>query len=221
VANRDLSLAALVRASTAAPTFFAPEHIEVATGMSGIFVDGGVSPHNNPALLMLMLATLRGYGIRWQTGGDKLLLVSLGTGSRPVAGTTFPRFGSQSGVLAVTALYSLIDDGSWLAQALLQWLGKSPAPWTIDGEVGDLSQDQLGDKPLLHYLRYDLVLTADWLRQELGIFVTPAELKLLCAMDRPAATMRLLELGRAAAARQILGSHLPQEFDRPDRVRED
>lgn len=213
VANRDLSLAALVRASTAAPTFFAPERIEVAKDISGVFVDGGVSPHNNPALLMLMLATLEGYGIRWQIGEDKLLLISIGTGSRPVARTQFPRFGSQSGVLAVTALYSLIDDGSWLAQALLQWLGKSPVPWTIDGEMGDLSNDQLGDKPLLRYLRYDLVLAAEWLRQELDISVTSAELKLLCAMDRPAAAMRLLELGRAAARKQILDEHLPASFD--------
>ena len=44
VPNRNLPLARLLRASTAAPTFFAPEYLEVAPGTRGLFVDGGVSP---------------------------------------------------------------------------------------------------------------------------------------------------------------------------------
>ena len=48
-------------------------------------LDGGVSPHNNPALQLLMLATLKGHGLCWPTGADQLLLVSLGTGSKTLA----------------------------------------------------------------------------------------------------------------------------------------
>ncbi len=47
VPNRTLPLIDLLRASTAAPTFFAPMRIEVAPGIVGTFVDGSVSPHNN------------------------------------------------------------------------------------------------------------------------------------------------------------------------------
>ena len=53
--------------------------------MEGAFIDGGVSPHNNPALQLLMLATLEGHALRWPTGADQLLLVSLGTGSKTFA----------------------------------------------------------------------------------------------------------------------------------------
>ncbi|HKK73083.1 MAG TPA: patatin-like phospholipase family protein, partial [Candidatus Krumholzibacteria bacterium] len=54
--NRAYRLRELVRASTAAPYYFDPEHIEVAEGEVGLFIDGGVSPHDNPALQLLLLA---------------------------------------------------------------------------------------------------------------------------------------------------------------------
>ena len=51
------------------------------TGVKGAFVDGGVSPFNDPALQLLMLAVLDGHGFRWRPGKDNLLLISLGTGT--------------------------------------------------------------------------------------------------------------------------------------------
>jgi patatin-like phospholipase/acyl hydrolase len=87
-ANCDIALVQLLRASTAAPSYFGPEYLEVAPGVTGLFVDGGVSPHNNPSLLLFMLATLQGYGFRWPMGDDRLMLVSIGTrprfGARPL-----------------------------------------------------------------------------------------------------------------------------------------
>jgi hypothetical protein len=47
----------------------------------GDFIDGGVSPHNNPALQALMYSTLEGYNVNWEKGPNKLLLVSMGTGT--------------------------------------------------------------------------------------------------------------------------------------------
>src|SRR5262249_12936675 len=46
----------------------------------GLFIDGGVTPYNNPSLALLMLATLDPYELRWPLGADKLTLVSIGTG---------------------------------------------------------------------------------------------------------------------------------------------
>ena len=80
--NKDFLLRDIVRASTAAPTYFKPEGIEVGAGQLGAFVDGGVSPHNNPSLQSLMYATLSGYNVGWPMGEDKIFLVSVGTGSR-------------------------------------------------------------------------------------------------------------------------------------------
>jgi patatin-like phospholipase/acyl hydrolase len=69
-----LMLNQIVRASTAAPTYFEPEQIAISTRdgnvVEGAFVDGGVSPFNDPALQLLMVAALHGHGFRWQTGRD-------------------------------------------------------------------------------------------------------------------------------------------------------
>ena len=90
--NLDLPLWQLVRASTAAPTFFPPEVVTLASGTaheySFVFVDGGVTTYNNPAFLAFQMATAAPYGLSWPTGCDRLLLVSVGTGNaaraRPV-----------------------------------------------------------------------------------------------------------------------------------------
>ena len=60
IANREYPLWQVVRASTAAPYFFDPETIRIGRGsdgakpVTGDFVDGGVSPSNNPSLQALM-----------------------------------------------------------------------------------------------------------------------------------------------------------------------
>jgi hypothetical protein len=47
--NQHYKLANLVRASTAAPFYFDPEWLPIIDGEApGLFVDGGVTPHNNP-----------------------------------------------------------------------------------------------------------------------------------------------------------------------------
>jgi hypothetical protein len=216
-ANRDLPLAQLLRASTAAPTFFAPEHIDVAAGVRGTFVDGGVSPYNNPALLMLMLATLRGYGFRWPMGPDRMMLVSVGTGEPVMTPERMPGNHAPSLSLATLALQSVMRDCSWLGQTLLQWMSDGPAPWQIDSEIGDLSGDTLGPTPLLHYLRYQLVLDERWLH-EIGATVLPGEIRQLELMDQPRSVPRLLELARQAASVQVKAEHLPALFDPPVRT---
>ena len=47
-----------------------------------------MSPHNDPALQLLWLATLEGFGLEWPLGERQLLIVSAGTGhSEPTAST--------------------------------------------------------------------------------------------------------------------------------------
>lgn len=82
--NLNLPLWQLVRASTAAPTFFPPEVVTFAPGTPNeyqfLFVDGGVTTYNNPAFLAFQMATAAPYKLNWPTGTDKLLIVSVGTG---------------------------------------------------------------------------------------------------------------------------------------------
>ena len=87
--NRLIPLWQLVRASTAAPVFFPPEVLNWDPddpGKSFVFVDGGLTPYNNPAFLLYRMATQPAYRLNWKTGEENLLLVSVGTGA--AAGAT-------------------------------------------------------------------------------------------------------------------------------------
>ena len=71
IPNGEYPLWKVVRASTAAPYFFAPEKITIKTGdtqrglkgVVGEFVDGGVTTANNPALAMVLMMILRPQGL--------------------------------------------------------------------------------------------------------------------------------------------------------------
>ncbi len=68
------------RATSAAPSYFIPQTIDVGNGELAAFVDGGVSMANNPSLSLLMVATMKGFPFHWESGEDKLTLISVGTG---------------------------------------------------------------------------------------------------------------------------------------------
>jgi len=82
--NLRLPLWQLVRASTAAPTYFPPEVVPVGQ-RDFVFVDGGVTMYNNPAFHLFLMAPAAPFHLGWPTGTDQLLLVSLGTGTSPQA----------------------------------------------------------------------------------------------------------------------------------------
>jgi uncharacterized protein len=82
--NLKIPLWQLIRASTAAPVFFPPEILQwdpTNTSKTFVFVDGGVTPYNNPAFLLYRMATEPAYQLNWKTGEENLLLVSVGTGA--------------------------------------------------------------------------------------------------------------------------------------------
>ena len=61
--NLDIPLWQVVRASTAAPTYFPPEVIDIGGGQQFVFVDGGVTMYNNPAFQLFLMATVEAYGL--------------------------------------------------------------------------------------------------------------------------------------------------------------
>jgi hypothetical protein len=89
--NLKIPLWQLVRASTAAPVFFPPEILQWDPddpSRTFVFVDGGVTPHNNPAFLLYRMATEPAYRLNWKPGEQNLLLISLGTGAAESLGAT-------------------------------------------------------------------------------------------------------------------------------------
>jgi hypothetical protein len=212
--NRDLLLRNIVRASTAAPHYFEPELIRVAPGISGAFVDGGVSPYNNPAMQLLMLATCSGYRFGWPFGADRLLLVSVGTGFRNIAVSAEAVMRMPAVRLAAESVLSIMQDANWMSQALLQWMAASPTAWTIDSEIADLKSDLLGGGPaLLSYLRYEIELDPQWLQDNLNVNMSEAQCERLYAMDAAENVWQLVQLGDLAAKAQIDPAHFPDCFD--------
>jgi hypothetical protein len=214
IANRDFPLREIVRASTAAPHYFEPEEIEVAQGVAGAFVDGGVSPYNNPSLQLLMLATLEGYGYQWPLGEDKLLLVSVGTGYREIRFEAKEVMDMPAIQLAAQSVLSIMGDCDWLGQTVLQLLSRSATPWQIDREMCDLQEDVLGGgEAWITYLRYTLPYDSAWLKNKLDIEMSEEETASLYAMDNPKNVEKLSKLGTAAAKVQVSEGHFPTKFD--------
>src|SRR5258706_12020406 len=157
--NKDILLWKAVRASAAAPTYFLPQVIDVGGALrEAAFVDGGVSMANNPALQLLMVATLHGFPFHWPVGADNILLVSIGTGMSKWS--KLPKDISKNNLLnwAQQLPDMLMQDASWHNQAILQWLSNSPTAFSIDGEIGVIKEDLVtgpGTKPVIYNLRHN------------------------------------------------------------------
>lgn len=213
ISNKDYPLWKVVRASTAAPSYFDPEKITISQveghkPVVGEFVDGGVSPFNNPTLQAVMYATLKGFRVGWEAGADKLLVVSVGTGRGDPSNK--PAWTSASG--AIQSLLSLMDDSAALVETMAQWLSTGETHREIDRDLGALHSDFLDGKPYFTYARYDLSLCqADVhaLKQD----VTKAKLDSLTKLDEPKNMALLSELARLDAAEKVKGKHFPDAFD--------
>jgi hypothetical protein len=216
IGNREYPLWQVVRASTAAPDYFDSEAITIAQGAGrkpaqGEFVDGGMSPFNNPALLAVMYATLDGYRIGWPTGADKLLVVSLGTGAADPA----VKRANLAVEHAVKSLVSLMGDCASMQEMLLQWMSTSRTAKIIDSEVGDLQHDLVAGVPLLSYLRYNVDLQAGAVRDLDPTLQDGARIASLSAMDAPENMEILHRLGVIAGKREVRGDDFPIIFDLP------
>jgi hypothetical protein len=214
IPNKDYLLREVVRASAAAPHYFEPEGIQVSADVEGAFVDGGVSPHNNPSLQALMLATVSGFGLNWPFGEEKLLLVSVGTGSRELRLDPKDVLEMPAVQLAGQSILSIMADSDWLNQTILQWMSRSPVAWRIDSELEDLDDDVLGGgEPLLTYLRYNVMLDQAWLDQRLHLKMDRDQVDSLFAMDQPKNVAILSDLGTTAGQVQIKEEHFLAAFD--------
>ncbi|MGJ3230808.1 MAG: patatin-like phospholipase family protein [Oceanicaulis sp.] len=212
--NKHYPLTRVVRASAAAPMYFDPERIEIAPGEFGEFIDGGLTPHNNPAFQMLMLAGLKGHNFGWTLNADRLFMISVGTGSMIEKSVERPGFlGRLSGARALKALMTTISSSEDFIELLMQWASESLDPNAIDTEIGDLVGDLIGGEPLLAYERYQCRLDRTYLRSELGLNLTEKQMGLLREMTNAKAVPIAREVGLAMAERHVREEHFPVRFD--------
>ena len=159
--NLKLPLWKLIRASTAAPIFFPPEEV-MLEDQRFIFIDGAVSPYNNPAFQLFLMATLKAYRLNWPTGEDKMLLVSVGTGTDNYADLTLRPSRMHLFYHAPRLPLVLMAAANAEQDLLCRAFGRCMFGDPIDREVGDL-QGEAGegavDPKLFTYLRYNVELS--------------------------------------------------------------
>jgi len=156
--NLDLPLWQVVRASTAAPTFFPPESVDVGPRRF-LFEDGGITPYNNPAFLLFLMATSAPYRLQWPTGPGRLLLVSVGTGTMAQDGAGLRAGGMsmlyEAGAVPKALMFAAINQQDLMCRMFGHTLCGAP----LDGEVGSLLAGSSGLPALFTYLRYNAELT--------------------------------------------------------------
>lgn len=207
--NKNIPLWQAVRASSAAPTYFVPQLIDVGDGQKAAFVDGGVSTANNPALTLLMVATLKGFPFRWQMDADNLAIVSVGTGYSIFKRQTTEITNAWMKTWAETVPDMLMQDSSWQNQIILQWLSDSPTSHYIDMEIEYMKDDYIGNKPQLKYLRYNFPITETDLNS-LKIsdkLFTGKDVESLIEMSNAGNRELLYKIGEAAGKREIKEEH--------------
>jgi hypothetical protein len=201
--NLDIPLWRLVRASTAAPTFFPPEVIDIGGGRTFVFVDGGVTMYNNPAFQLFLMATLAPYELCWPTGEGELLLVSIGTGTSPSANKDL-RPGEMNILYNAASIPSALMAAALHEQDLLcRVFGRCLAGDPLDREVGDLRAPVGTFEPrLFTYVRYNCELSEEGLAL-LGLpTIRPEDVQ---RMDSSEHIAELQQVGRAVAANVLTG----------------
>ena len=128
--NRALPLWQIVRASSAAPTYFPPQTISVPDDngqpQKYEFIDGGVSSYNNPSLQVFLEATEPDYHFGFPVGVDNLLLISLGTGFESVTVPAGKAIGYNRLNWARYAIKELMNDANLQQNVLMHILGQPP-----------------------------------------------------------------------------------------------
>jgi uncharacterized protein len=226
--NLCIPLWKLVRASTAAPLYFPPEVIQTDPNderKTFVFVDGGVTPYNNPAFVLYRFATDPAYRLEWPKGEQNLLLVSVGTGAAPTAGLT-----------AVDPEQNMLFNGLGIPGALMygslvdqdincRAIGRCTYGEVIDRELLDMVPrvgpdegtvpDRLARRPIpldrdlgraFLYARYNVDLSEEGLTK-LGFgHVRPEDVRKMDKADEDHIAL-LFEVGSKAAAQVNVPAH--------------
>ncbi|MFP5506846.1 MAG: patatin-like phospholipase family protein [Gammaproteobacteria bacterium] len=196
--NLDLPLWQLVRASTAAPVYFPPEVVKVGRS-EFVFVDGGITPYNNPAFQAFLMATLEPYALRWPSGEERLLMVSIGTGTSPDANLNLEPDAMNllyhAGSIPSALMYASLNEQDLLCRVF----GNCRAGDPLDRELGDLIGTRGPvDPKLFSYVRYNAELTRSGL-DALGL--RNIEPKAVQALDSVAHIADLQAVGQAVAGK--------------------
>lgn len=202
--NLNLPLWQLIRASTAAPTYFPPEAVRVGA-KDFIFVDGGVTMYNNPSFQAFLMATVEPYNLNWQAGEEKMLIVSIGTGTSPGANKDLKpeemNLLYNASSIPSALMFAALNEQDFLCRTF----GKCLAGDELDREIGDMIGKRGPVAPkLFTYVRYNAELTTEGL-EALGLKdIKPENVQQLDSVQFIADLRRV---GEAVAAQKVRAEH--------------
>ena len=206
--NLRIPLWQLVRASTAAPIYFAPEVLQWDPNdpsKTFVFEDGGLTPYNNPSFLLARMATTPQYNLNWDNGEDKLLVVSVGTGSAPKTDAEVYSSGKSAFTNLANFPAALMYGAQVDQDVNCRIVGRCVYGAPIDRELGDLiPRDEAGkviptavdlNRRFL-YARYNAELTSKWLNEHNLGNVDPSQVAQLDSVEH---INDLVRVGKAVA----------------------
>ncbi|NJM92440.1 MAG: patatin [Rhodospirillaceae bacterium] len=213
--NLKFPLWQLVRASTAAPVYFPPEVLVLRDKdkeKEFIFVDGGITMYNNPAFQMFLMATLDCYwpknpAAHFKTGADKLLIVSVGTGTSPDVRAGLDADDMNLLFNATTIPSALMFAALNEQDLLCRVFGDCLVGDRIDRELGDLtacSGPLAKEQKLFTYLRYNAELTREGLA---ALGCATVEPRVVQRLDSIAGIDDLLAVGQAVGRLKVEDEH--------------
>lgn len=203
--NLRIPLWQLVRGSTAAPTYFPPEVVQVGND-EFIFVDGGVTMYNNPAFQLFLMATVEAYNLGWPAGEKEILLVSIGTGTDPQANANLApgqmNILYNAGSIPSALMFAASNEQDFLCRVFGKCLIGDPVDREVHNMMDprDLEKGFPGNKgpceKLFTYLRYNAELSQDGLKR-LGVgHLKPEHVQQMDSVEHIA---EMQQVGRAVA----------------------
>jgi len=161
--------------------------------------------YNNPAFQLFLMATVEPYNLCWPTGEDKMLLVSVGTGTSAAANAGLK--GEELNLLYnVSSIPAALMTAALNEQDFLcRVFGKCLSGGRLDSEIGDMlgKAGPLSSK-LFSYVRYNADLSLAGLTA-LGLGrIEPHHVQKLDSVDH---MKELQEVGQAVAALKVRPEH--------------
>jgi hypothetical protein len=145
--------------------YFPPEVVQCGQH-EFVFVDGGITTYNNPAFQSFLMATVEPYKMNWPAGEDKMLVVSIGTGTSPQANADLDpnemNLIYNAGSIPSALMYAALNEQDLLCRIF----GKCLAGDELDREVGNLigATGPVGPGKLFTYVRYNAELSPEGLK---------------------------------------------------------
>ena len=234
--NRDYPLRKVVQASASAPYYLNAVHMDIEPDQTGLFLDGGASPLNNPAREVFLMTTLKAhdetggngrglspFGFGWETGKDKIFMLSLGTGTwrDRIDVNKYRRKVALD--KAFHSLMTIIADAEVDTVTWMQAISETPDPhscrphylnWNVKDMTG-LSILNKNTDPLLTFRHINPTLDKGWLKDNLELDYSDRKLTKIRALinSKKKNMAQLKKIGLRMGNNNISQADFPKEFD--------